>query len=102
MTKFTKDIKDTKPIFSDQIRLALRVNAIKNEKGSVEKEGHIMLIFMDGMKNQVLGEFVLTKNTAKSLVTILTENITNLEKQRSDKSMPKPSVTKTTGNIGYR
>lgn len=88
---------DTKPIFADEIALALKIKATKDEKGKIEKEGQITFIFMDMMKRQALGEFVVTKNTAKSLIKVLSENIANLEKQLSDKSMPKQPEIKTTG-----
>ena len=41
---------DTKPIFADEVALALKIKAIKGDKGDIEKEGNITLIFMDMMK----------------------------------------------------
>ena len=48
------------------------------------------------MKQQAVGEFVVSKNTAKSLIKVLSENIVSLDKQLSDKSMPKQPEIKTT------
>ncbi len=94
---------DTKPIFADEIALVLKVKATKDDKGKIEKEGQITFIFMDMMKRQALGEFVVTKNTAKALIKVLSENIVNLEKQLADKSMPKQPEIKTTADNGmYR
>jgi hypothetical protein len=94
---------DTKPIFADEIAVALKIRATKNEKGGIEKEGHVVFIFMDMMKRQALGEFIVSNNTAKSLVKVLSENIVNLEKQLADKSMPKPPEIKSTADTSmYR
>lgn len=94
---------DVKPIFADEILIMLKVKAAKDEKENIEKEGQISLIFIDMAKNQALGEFVITKNTAKALAKILPENIANLERQLADKSMPKNPATKSTTEGGmYR
>jgi hypothetical protein len=94
---------DTKPIFADEVALVLKVKAGKNDKGEVEKEGQIMLVFIDMMKGTALGEFVISKNTAKSLAKMLPETMANLEKQLNDRSMPKPAPEiKTTSDPSYR
>jgi len=87
---------DTKPIFADEIALMLKVKAFKNEKGEVEKEGVVTLIFIDMVKQQVIGEFVISKATAKTFAKILPENIEKLEKQLVDKSMPEKPKLDTT------
>ncbi len=89
---------DTKPIFADDVALAIRMKAAKDAKGKIEKECQIELIFVDGMKHQAIGEFIISKNTAKALVKILSENIVNLEKQLADPSMPKQPEIKTTAD----
>ncbi len=94
---------DTKPIFADEVALALKIKAIKGEKGEIEKEGNITLIFMDMLKHQAIGEFVISKNTAKLLAKALSENIVTLEKQLLDKSMPKkPEIKFTADSNMYR
>lgn len=85
-----------KPVFADEVAIALRIKASKNEKGQVEKEGHISLIFIDMMKQQPVGEFIINRITAKAFAQILTQNIAELEKQLSNKDMPKPPEVKTT------
>jgi hypothetical protein len=87
---------DTKPIFADEVAIMLKVKAIKSDKGVVEKEGVITLVFIDMAKQQVIGEFVISKTTAKALVKILPENIEKLEKQLADKSMPEKPKLDTT------
>ena len=89
---------DTKPIFADEVALALMVKAAKGEKGEIEKDGQVRFIFVDMMKHQALGEFVVSKNTAKSLIKILSENVANLDKQLADKTMPKQTEIKTTAD----
>lgn len=93
---------DTKPIFADDVALIIRVKAAKSEKGDIEKEGQMMLVFIDMIKSQALGEFVISKNTAKSLVKLLSDNIVTLEKQLLDKSIPKKPELKTTADTSYR
>jgi PBP1b-binding outer membrane lipoprotein LpoB len=93
---------DTKPIFADEVALALKIKATKNDKGDIEKEGQITIVFMDMMKGQALGEFVINKSTAKSLVKALSETTANLEKQLLDKTMPKQPAIKTTADPSYR
>jgi PBP1b-binding outer membrane lipoprotein LpoB len=100
--QFNVNFVDTKPIFADEVALALKIKAMKNEKGAVEKEGQITMIFMDMMKSQAIGEFVINKSTAKALLKALSETVTNLEKQLSDKSMPPPPTIKTTADTSYR
>lgn len=87
---------DTKPIFADEVALVVKVKATKNAKGDVEKEGQIEFVFIDGMKRQAIGEFVISKITAKALHKAMDESITNLEKQLADKSMPAQPEIKTT------
>lgn len=89
---------DTKPIFADEVALAIKVKATKNDKNEVEKEGQVVFIFLDVMKQQALGEFVLSRFTAKALLSVLSENLKILEKQLSDKSMPKPPEIRTTAD----
>lgn len=93
---------DTKPIFADEVALMFKVKAIKNEKGDAEKEGVITLVFIDMMKQQVIGEFVISKSTAKALAKILPENIEKLEKQLKDKSMPQKPQLDTTYDKSIR
>ena len=93
---------DTKPIFADEIALMFKIKAIKGEKGEVEKEGEIMIVFIDMMKQQVLGEFVIGKSTAKALAKILPENIEKLEKQLKDKSIPQKPQLDTTYDKSIR
>ena len=94
---------DTKPIFADEVALALKIKAIKGDKGDIEKEGNITLIFMDMMKKQALGEFVITKNTAKMLSKALSDNVSALDKQLSDKTLPKkPEIKFTADSSMYR
>ena len=89
---------DTKPIFADEIALAFNVNAVKNEKGVIEKEGYVTILFVNAMTHKVVGEFVVGKNTAKSLIRVLSESVATLEKQLADKSMPKQPEVKTTAD----
>ncbi len=85
-----------KPIFAEEIAVAIRVKAFKNDKGDVEKEGYLELIFIDMMKQQSIGEFVINRSTAKSFLQLLSQNIQVLEKELANKNMPKPPEIKST------
>lgn len=86
-----------KPVYADEVAIAVRVKAFKNEKGAVEKEGLIGLIFIDMLRQQSVGEFVINRATAKALIQVLGQNVAQLERELSNKQMPKPPEIKTTG-----
>ncbi|MDE1860518.1 MAG: hypothetical protein KGH72_02255 [Candidatus Micrarchaeota archaeon] len=90
-----------KPVFADEVGIVLKVKANKNEKGDVEKEGHVELIFLDMVKQQPIGEYILSKSTAKALVGTLSQSLINLDKELANKSMPKQPEIKTTGDASY-
>ena len=90
------------PIFADGSAIIMRVKTYKDEKGSIEKEGHIELILLDMLTQQPVGEFVISKNTARELIGGLSMNLANLEKELASKTMPKPPEVKPTGNSSYR
>ncbi|MCL5675161.1 MAG: hypothetical protein M1611_00945 [Candidatus Marsarchaeota archaeon] len=85
---------DLKPIFADEIGIAVRVRAFTNEKGQLaEKEGQIGLIFLDMNKSLPVGEFIISKWTARGLVKNMMESLDRLEKELKSKEMPKqPNV----------
>ncbi len=91
------------PIFADSTAIAMRMKAFKNAKGAVEKEGLLEIIFIDMVTQKPVGEFVITKNTAKELLTGLTQHIATLEKELASKDLPKPPEIKPAGDTSsYR
>jgi len=86
-----------KPIFADGTAIAVKIKSSKNEKGAIEKEGQIEIIFIDMMTQQPLGEFVIGRITAKELINGLSNTLSGLEKELASKEMPKPPEIKTTG-----
>ena len=88
-----------KPIFADEVAVALKINAAKDKKGDIQKDGQIEIIFIDVMTHQAVGAFVITRNTAKSVIKILAQNIEALEKELKSKEMPKQPEIKTTGDV---
>jgi len=90
------------PIYADNTAIAVKMKMSKNEKGDVEKEGQIELIFIDMLTQQPIGEFVIGRLTAKELITGLTQNLANLEKELKSKDIPKPPEIKPTSNSSYR
>jgi len=92
-----------KPLFADEIALLIRIKAKKKDNGEVEKEAHISIIFLDVTKQQPVGEFVISKTTAKDFIVNLNQTLINLDKELASKEMPKPPEIKTTGrNSSYR
>lgn len=89
-----------KPIFADGTAIAVKIKSAKNEKGAIEKEGQIEIIFLDMMTQQPLGEFVIGRITAKELISGLSNTLAGLEKELSSKEMPKPPEIKTIGEGG--
>jgi hypothetical protein len=99
------DLADTneKPIFADEVAVIIKLKASKNQKGDIEKEGQIGIIFIDMMKRKPVGEFVLARTTAKALSNVLLQNITTLEKELKSKDMPKaPPIQTTTDTNSIR
>lgn len=92
----------TKPVFADEIAIAVKVKAFKNHKNIVEKEGLLELIFIDSVKQQVTGEFVISRFTAKGLIGALNQTIEQLEKELANKDMPKqPEIKTASGDSSY-
>jgi len=92
-----------KPLFADEIALLVKIKAKKKDNGEVEKEGHISIIFIDITKQQPIGEFVISRTTAKDFIINLNQTIINLDKELASKDMPKPPEIKTTGrDTSYR
>ncbi len=85
-----------RPIFADEVAVVIKLKASKNQKGEAEKEGLISIIFLDMMKQKPIGEFVVSRTTAKALSSVLSQNIITLEKELKSKEMPKAPAIKTT------
>jgi len=90
-----------KPIFAEEVAILTRVKVTKNAKQEIEKEGYVELVFVDMLKQHSVGEFVITKNTAKMLAKLLPDTIERLEKELASKTMPKQPEIKTTGDTSY-
>ena len=91
------------PIFADGTAIAIRIKTYKNPAtGSIEKDGQLQIIFLDMMKQKPVGEFIMSKNTAKELADGLMQNIANLGKELASKDIPKPPKANPTGNTSYR
>jgi len=88
-----------KPLFVDNAMVAVQLQASKekDETGKIRKEGHIRIGFIDGMKNQVITEVVMSLMAAKNLTKILDDSIKRLDEELKSGEPPKvPTVTTTT------
>lgn len=91
----------TRPVFADEVAVIVKLKASKNQKGDIEKEGQIGMIFIDMLKQKPVGEFVITKATARALSVVLSQNVENLEKELKSKDLPKAPQIKTTTDNSY-
>jgi hypothetical protein len=91
-----------KPIFADEVAVLIKLKAGKNQKGEIEKEGQIGIVFLDMMRQRPVGEFVVARSTAKALATVLMQNVETLEKELKSKEMPKMPQIKTTSDSSIR
>lgn len=88
-----------KPLFADRLMVGTLLQSSKqrDETGKIRKEGHIRIGFIDGMKNQVISDIVISLMTAKDLTKFLDDNIKKLEEELKSGEPPKlPKVTTTT------
>jgi hypothetical protein len=78
-----------RPIFADEVMVMNTIRGSKDEKGNVTKEGYIRINFIDMLRKQSLGEFVLSPRTAKALMRILNNNLKKLDEELKSKELPK-------------
>jgi len=93
-----------KPLFADEVMVGVSIKASKDrdEKGRIEKEGHIRLGFIDVMKGQMITEVVLSPMTAKALLKVLGDNLKKLDEELKSGEPPKEVTPKvTTEELGY-
>lgn len=93
-----------KPLFADEVVLGVSVKASKekDEKGRIEKEGHMRFSFIDAIRGQIIAEVVLSSMTAKALLKILDRNLKKLDEELKSEEPPKGiAATTTTEELEY-
>ena len=90
------------PIYADGTALVMRIKSYRNEKGDIEKDGQVEIIFLDMLTQQPVGEYVISKNTARELIDGLAKNLASIEKELASSELPKPPEVKTSGDPSYR
>jgi len=93
-----------KPLFADEVMVGITLKASKerNEKGKIEKEGHVKLGFIDTVRGQFVAEVVISPMTAKGLMKILGDNLKKLDEELKSGELPKIAKTAaTTEALGY-
>ncbi len=89
-----------RPVFADEMGVSIRIKAVKDDKsGKVEKEGVVGIMFIDSIKKQLIGEFIVNKSTAKNFAKVLEDSVAKMEKELASKEMPKQPEVKTTGDF---
>ena len=79
------------PLFADEVIVVTPVKAVKHGK-KVEKEGHVVLIFVDMLTQKAVARIVLSKNTAKSLKRVLSRVLTKLERDLKSERIPATKI----------
>jgi len=92
---------DLAPIFADEVVILRNLKTHKDEKGKLEKEGHVALVFVDMMNQRPIGKFILSLSTASQLQRILAHEVGEIKKDLKRKTMPKEKKTipESTGYI---
>jgi len=93
-----------KPLFADRLMVGTLLQSAKkrDETGKIRKEGHIRIGFIDGMKNQIITEVVLSLMTAKGLMKNLDDTIKKLDEELKSGEPPKMAkITTTMETPGY-
>ena len=100
------------PFFTDGIAIGFRIMAKNTSSTEVKLEdvtasnGLIELIFLDNGKSQVLGRFVMDRNTAENLVNTLNDSIRKFDaamaKGGITSILPKKQATPAQSNSSYR
>lgn len=96
MNKVQENIakSDIKQLFADDVVVITPVKAVKEGK-KIQKEGHVVFIFMDMLSQQPVAKIAMSKTTADSLKNIMVKVMTKLEKDLKSNEMPKPEPIKT-------
>ena len=85
------DVSRVIPIFADEAMVVSRVKSKKgNDSKNVIKEGHIELIFLDQLSQppKAISRVVISRYTAASLNSILSDNLSKLDAELKSKKMP--------------
>src|SRR3989344_5905469 len=89
------------PTFADEVMVGTVVKAAK-EGNDVRKEGNVRLNFIDMFRRQSVADIVISHITARNLVKILQDNVTNLETELKSKELPKQKIEeKSTESLSY-
>ncbi len=91
MTNLQEEIlkrSKTKPIFADEVIVVTPMKAVKRGKRT-EKEGHVVLFFVDMLLKRAIAQIVLSPSTARSLKEVLDRVLKNYEKELKRKGKAK-------------
>jgi|GEM_PF-4316264 hypothetical protein len=90
------------PIFAEEAGVLVRLKASQDEKKNVRKEGLVSIIFIDTVRQKVLGEFVINQITAAALQHILGDTLKKLEEELRSSKLPVGPEPPKTSNMSYR
>jgi hypothetical protein len=90
-----------KPMFADEVMVSVGMKAVKDEKGKIKKEGVVRIGFIDMVRGQLLGEFILTPITANAFLRVLSANLKKLDEELKSEKLPEKPIIKEEGTISY-
>lgn len=86
------DIKRVIPVFADNVIVANVIKAQTTQgkgkgKHNSKKEGHVTLIFVDGLTHQAISRVVVSRSTAEALLKALDESLKKFDKEIKSKEV---------------
>lgn len=93
----------TVPVHADEVILITPVKSMKDKKGKVRKEGHVVMVFVNVTTQQAVSKIEMSVNTAMNLRTTLERALERVNKELASKKMPekrKESAESTQTYIG--
>jgi hypothetical protein len=96
-----------KPLWADEVIITRMVKQRADEKGKLEKDGNLALIFVDGFTKTAVARITLNKITAKALGNLILANVKDLEKELSKKidlakkNMSQSAIVASTAKSNY-
>jgi hypothetical protein len=79
---------DIKPVYADEVLIMRNIKTHRNEKGKIEKEGHVALVFIDMMNQRPVGKYILSLSTAAQLQGILAREVKEIKRDLKRKNLP--------------
>jgi len=92
----------TRPVFAHDVVISTVYKTNKTESGTIKKEAHTELLFVDMIGKQAVARIALPFTVLEALPQLFTENIKKIKKELKSKEMPeKQKVEIESTNASY-